>query len=125
MGVGYLTVVRIETGPEKKGGGGLQEDVLEGGGEGGVWDQKWPNKIFPFVNFGFSHCSHFGRGAPGGGTPPVPNTVTGQRHEGCAELEHARLRPGSRLKPPKPPLPAQPRSTSETAVGRTPNLCHP
>ena len=50
---------------------------LEGGerGEGGgsgtqkfVY-QKWPDQIFPFVNFVFSHDGHFGLEG-GGGVPP-------------------------------------------------------
>ena len=34
--------------------------------------QKWPDKIFLTVNFGFSHDGHFGLGAGGGlgGVPP-------------------------------------------------------
>ena len=30
---------------------------------------KWPDKIFPMVNFGFFHCGHFGRGGGGGEVP--------------------------------------------------------
>ena len=46
----------------------------EGGGEGGrgFWTQnlvyqKWPDQIFPAVNFVFSHYGHFGLGRRGGG----------------------------------------------------------
>ena len=46
----------------------------QGGGEGGrgFWTQnlvyqKWPDQIFPIVNFGFSHYGHFGLGRGGGG----------------------------------------------------------
>ena len=47
----------------------------EGGGGGGGWaprnvyTKKWPDQIFPMVNFVFSHCGHFGTG--GGGVPPL------------------------------------------------------
>ena len=62
--------------------GGLKGRVLEGG-EGGGWGwdpkfvyQKWPNQIFPTVNFVFPHDGHFDGGGGGGGfqggggTPP-------------------------------------------------------
>ena len=60
------------------GGAGL---LLSRGGEGGrgFWTQnlvyqKWPDQIFPIVNFVFSHCGHFGLGRGGGvlgeGSPP-------------------------------------------------------
>ena len=46
----------------------------QGGGEGGrgFWTQnlvyqKWPDQIFPIVNFVFSHYGHFGLGRGGGG----------------------------------------------------------
>ena len=29
--------------------------------------QKWPEQIFPIVNFAFSHYGHFGLGRGGGG----------------------------------------------------------
>ena len=34
--------------------------------------QKWPDQIFPIVNFVFPHYGHFGlgRGGRGGGDPP-------------------------------------------------------
>ena len=47
--------------------------LLSRGGEGrGFWTQnlvyqKWPDQIFPMVNFVFSHCGHFGVGRGGGG----------------------------------------------------------
>ena len=48
--------------------------LLSRGGEGGrgFWTQnlvyqKWPDQIFPLVNFGFSHDGHFGLGRGGGG----------------------------------------------------------
>ena len=48
--------------------------LLSRGGEGarGFWTQnlvyqKWPDQIFPIVNFVFSHCGHFGLGRGGGG----------------------------------------------------------
>ena len=48
--------------------------VVQGGGEGGrgFWTQnlvyqKWPNQIFPIVNFVFSHYGHFGLEGGGGG----------------------------------------------------------
>ena len=46
---------------------------MRGGGWGGagaqnVVHQKWPNQIFPIVNFVFSHDGpFFGQGGPGGG----------------------------------------------------------
>ena len=46
----------------------------QGGGKGGrgFWTQnlvyqKWPDQIFPIVNFVFSHYGHFGLGRGGGG----------------------------------------------------------
>ena len=55
--------------------------LLSKGGEGGrgFWTQnlvyqKWPDQIFPIVNFVFSHYGHFGlgrgEGGFGGGVPP-------------------------------------------------------
>ena len=55
--------------------------LLSRGGEGGrgFWTQnlvyqKWPDQIFPIVNFVFSHYGHFclgrGGGGFGGGVPP-------------------------------------------------------
>ena len=48
--------------------------LLSRGGEGGrgFWTQnlvyqKWPDQIFPIVNFVFSHYGHFGLGRGGGG----------------------------------------------------------
>ena len=48
--------------------------LLSRGGEGGrgFWTQnlvyqKWPDQIFPIVNFGFSRDGHFGLGRGGGG----------------------------------------------------------
>ena len=51
-----------------------------GGGGRGFWTQnlvyqKWPDQIFPIVNFVFSHYGHFGLGRGGGGFgggPPPP-----------------------------------------------------
>ena len=41
--------------------------------------QKWPDQIFPIVNFVFSHYGHFGLGRGGGGfgggVPPPPPLV--------------------------------------------------
>ena len=47
-------------------------------GRGAVWEptvcvQKWPDQIFPTVNFVFSHDGHFG--GWGGCTPPPPVAV--------------------------------------------------
>ena len=44
----------------------------QGGGGRGFWTQnlvyqKWPDQIFPIVNFVFSHYGHFGLGRGGGG----------------------------------------------------------
>ena len=56
-----------------QGGGG---GVLRGeGGQGTqkIVYQKWPDQIFPVVNFVFSHDGHFGLGGGGvvqGGYPP-------------------------------------------------------
>ena len=57
---------------------GIHSGRLMSGGEGEAQqfvDQKWPNQIFPFVNFVFSHCGHFGlgrgRGGLGESTPPL------------------------------------------------------
>ena len=63
-------------------GGGGGRASFEQGGEGGrgFWTQnlvyqKWPDQIFPIVNFVFSHCGHFGLGRGGGGlgegSPPL------------------------------------------------------
>ena len=48
--------------------------LLSRGGDGGrgFWTQnlvyqKWPDQIFPIVNFVFSHDGHFGLGRGGGG----------------------------------------------------------
>ena len=56
--------------------------LLSRGGEGGrgFWTQnlvyqKWPDQIFPIVNFVFSHYGHFGLGRGGRGfwgSPPPP-----------------------------------------------------
>ena len=67
--------------PELEGGVG-------GGGEARTQKfvyQKWPDQIFPFVNFIFSHDGHFGLGGGGGTTiakniliqacPPPPTTA--------------------------------------------------
>ena len=56
----------------KMGGGGGRV-LLKG--RGGVWNpnvqknvnHKWPDKIFPFVNFAVSHDGHFGLEGGGGG----------------------------------------------------------
>ena len=60
----------MSTGPEG-GSPALQprECAREGGGGGECVYQKWPDKIFPTVNFVFSHDGHFGlgQGCPGGG----------------------------------------------------------
>ena len=56
---------------------------MSSGGEGGrgFWTQnlvyqKWPDQIFPIVNFVFSRDGHFGLGRGGGGfgggVPPPP-----------------------------------------------------
>ena len=57
-----------------EGGGGGRASFEQGGGEGGrgFWTQnlvyqKWPDQIFPIVNFVFSHYVHFGLGRGGGG----------------------------------------------------------
>ena len=53
--------------------------VLEERGGGGFVFQKWPNQIFPPVNFFFSHDGQFGLGGPGGGggvTPPPPAVIS-------------------------------------------------
>ena len=60
-----------------------REVLDEGGGGSGTQKfvyQKWPNQIFPIVNFGFSYNGHFGLGGGGGGggggsTSP-PHTVS-------------------------------------------------
>ena len=59
---------------------GVGREVLEGGEGGGGGSgtqklvyQKWPDQVFPFIKFVFSHCGHFGLGgggSTGGGTPP-------------------------------------------------------
>ena len=65
------------------GGGGGGRASFEQGGEGGrgFWTenlvyQKWPDQIFPIVNFVFSRYGHFGLGRGGGGfgggVPPPP-----------------------------------------------------
>ena len=62
---------------------GIRASFERGGGEGGrgFWTQnlvyqKWPDQIFPIVNFVFSHFGHFGLGRGGGGfgggVPPPP-----------------------------------------------------
>ena len=56
---------------------------MEGFGTQNFEHQKWPDKIFPVVNFVFSHYGHFGlkgREGPGGGggAPPCgKKTSTG------------------------------------------------
>ena len=57
-----------------EGGGGGAGLLLSRGGEGGrgFWTQnlvyqKWPDQIFPIVNFVFSHYGHIGLGRGGGG----------------------------------------------------------
>ena len=66
-----------------KGGGGGRASFEQVGGEGGrgFWTQnlvyqKWPDQIFPIVNFVFSRDGHFGLGRGGGGFggrgPPPP-----------------------------------------------------
>ena len=56
------------------GGGGGRASFEHRGGEGGrgfrtqnLVYQKWPDQIFPIVNFVFSHDGHFGLGRGGGG----------------------------------------------------------
>ena len=52
---------------------------FEQGGGRGFWTQnlvyqKWPDQIFPIVNFVFSHYGHFGLGRGGvlgEGSPPL------------------------------------------------------
>ena len=59
----------------KGGGGGVgQGSIRRGGGGGEGVYQKWPDQIFPTVNFVFSHDGHFGLGGGvqgGGVTPPL------------------------------------------------------
>ena len=64
------------------GGAGLLLSRGGGGGEGGrgFWTQnlvyqKWPDQIFPIVNFVFSHYGHFGLGRGGGGFGGGPPTL--------------------------------------------------
>ena len=55
------------------GGGRELLEGEEGGGGSGTQKfvyQKWPDQIFPMVNFVVSHDGHFGLG-PGGGDPPI------------------------------------------------------
>ena len=57
-------------------------NIKKGGGEG-VWYQKfvyqkWPDQIFPIVNFVFPHIGHFGLGGAG---PPM---VVGRSNERLA-----------------------------------------
>ena len=63
------------------GGGGANIRKEEGGGGRGSGTQKfvyqkWPNQIFPFVNFVFPHDGHFGLGGGASGSsygsPPFP-----------------------------------------------------
>ena len=57
--------------------------MSRGEGGRGFWTQnlmyqKWPDQIFPFVNFVFSRDGHFGLGGGGGlgrGVPPAPPWV--------------------------------------------------
>ena len=62
------------------GGGGGQGFIRRGGGEGSGTQkfvcQKWPNQIFPTVNFVVSHDGHFGRG---GRVPSPPPSSCGVR----------------------------------------------
>ena len=49
--------------------------MRRGGGGDGTQNfvyKKWPDKMFPIVNFVFSHDGHFGPGGVRGGDPPPP-----------------------------------------------------
>ena len=62
--------------------GGWGRDVLERGGGSGTQNfvyQKWPNQLFPTVNFGFSHEGPFGLGGGGGRGVPPPAVVVVSR----------------------------------------------
>ena len=71
--------------------------LLSRGGEGGrgFWTQnlvyqKWPDQIFPIVNFVFSHYGHFGLGRGGGGFgggPPPPPWVLIILKKPCPEVQ--------------------------------------
>ena len=65
--VGHGGTARQVPGPPvlEKGGGGWGGD----GTQKFVY-QKWPNQIFPIVNFVLSHDGHFGLGGSKGGYPP-------------------------------------------------------
>ena len=65
-------------------GGGMGMGGIRKGGGGDLGPNslctylKWPNQIFPVVNFVFSHYGHFGLGGGGpggGGNPPPPPVV--------------------------------------------------
>ena len=60
---------------------GMERGRIRGGrgGQNSVY-QKWPNKIFPVVNFVFSHDDHFGleggsRRGGGAAPPPRPSSA--------------------------------------------------
>ena len=66
------------------GEGGGSRGVIEGGKGGGSGTQKfvykkWPDKIFPMVNFVFAHDSHFGLGGGFGMTPWCDDLVCSWR----------------------------------------------
>ena len=80
-----------------------------GRGGGGVWDptvgvRKWPDRMFPLVNFVFSHDGHFGLGGrgvgPGGGSPPLLLRCTAIRilpwQRGSRPAADAQAPPGNR-----------------------------
>ena len=61
--------------------GWIRASFEQGGRGRGFWTQnlvyqKWPDQIFPIINFVFSHYGHFGLGRGGGGfggwVPPPP-----------------------------------------------------
>ena len=75
-GWGVLQVQRAHTAPVigvGRGGGGRMRKGGGGGTKIFVYP-KWPNQIFPVVNFVFSHDAHFGLGG-GGGVTPLPRTA--------------------------------------------------
>ena len=75
-----MTICQLYPPPLQRHQGGEAGLLLSRGGGGrGFWTQnlvyqKWPDQIFPIVNFVFSHYGHFGLGRGGGnfggGVPP-------------------------------------------------------